>query len=122
MLIETTELPLSHVAFAAGFASIRQFNDTIRQVFAATPTDLRTARRGRDLAPPGVIVLRLPCRTPFAGDALVEFLAARAVPGIEEVVGTTYRRTLRLAHGAGVAELTPQADHVRAGPASRRSA
>ena len=45
---------------------------------------------------------------------LVEFLAARAVPGIEEVVGTTYRRTLRLAHGTGVAELTPQADHVRA--------
>ncbi len=114
VLIETTELPLSHVAFAAGFASIRQFNDTIRQVFAATPTDLRTARRGRDLAPPGVIVLRLPCRTPFAGDALVEFLGARAVPGIEEVVGTTYRRTLRLAHGTGVAELTPQADHVRA--------
>jgi AraC family transcriptional regulator, regulatory protein of adaptative response / DNA-3-methyladenine glycosylase II len=114
VLIETTELPLSHVAFAAGFASIRQFNDTIRQVFAATPSDLRTARRGRDLAPPGVIVLRLPCRPPFAGDALVDFLAARAVPGIEEVVGTTYRRTLRLAHGTGVAELTPQADHVRA--------
>ncbi len=114
VLIETTELPFSHVAFAAGFASIRQFNDTIRQVFAATPSDLRTARRGRDLAPPGAIALRLPCRTPFAGDAVVEFLAARAVPGIEEVVGTTYRRTLRLAHGAGVAELTPQADHVRA--------
>ena len=86
------------------------------------PTDLRddTQRHahalasGRDLAPPGVIVLRLPCRTPFDGDAVVEFLAARAVPGIEEMVGTTYRRTLRLAHGAGVAELTPQPDHVRA--------
>jgi AraC family transcriptional regulator of adaptative response / DNA-3-methyladenine glycosylase II len=75
---------------------------------------MRAARKGRDLAPPGVIVLRLPCRAPFDGDAVVEFLAARAVPGIEEVVGTTYRRTLRLAHGAGVAELTPQPDHVRA--------
>ncbi len=114
VLIETTELPFARVAFAAGFSSIRQFNDTIRQIFATTPSDMRTARKGRDLAPPGVIVLRLPCRAPFDGDAVVEFLAARAVPGIEEVVGTTYRRTLRLAHGAGVAELTPQPDHVRA--------
>src|SRR5262245_61405316 len=114
VLIETTELPFAHVAFAAGFSSIRQFNDTIRQIFATTPSDMRSARRGRDLAPPGEIVLRLPCRSPFDGDAVVEFLAARAVPGIEEVVGTTYRRTLRLTHGAGVAELTPQPDHVRA--------
>jgi AraC family transcriptional regulator of adaptative response / DNA-3-methyladenine glycosylase II len=114
VLIETTDLPFAHVAFAAGFSSVRQFNDTIRQIFATTPSDMRTARKGRDLAPPGVIVLRLPCRAPFDGDAVVEFLAARAVPGIEEVVGTTYRRTLRLAHGAGVAELTPQPDHVRA--------
>ena len=114
VLIETTELPFARVAFAAGFSSIRQFNDTIRQIFATTPSDMRTARKGRDLAPPGLIVLRLPCRAPFDGDAVVEFLAARAVPGIEEVVGTTYRRTLRLAHGAGVAELTPQPDHVRA--------
>ena len=114
VLIETTELPFAHIAFAAGFASIRQFNDTIRQIFATTPSDMRTARRGRDLAPPGAIVLRLPCRVPFDGDAVIEFLATRAVPGIEEVVGTTYRRTLRLAHGAGVAELTPQPDHVRA--------
>ncbi len=114
VLIETTELPFAHVAFAAGFSSIRQFNDTIRQIFAITPSKMREARRGRDLAPPGVIVLRLPCRTPFDGDAVVEFLAARAVPGIEEIEGTTYRRTLRLAHGAGVAELTPQPDHVRA--------
>jgi AraC family transcriptional regulator of adaptative response / DNA-3-methyladenine glycosylase II len=114
VLIETTELPFARVAFAAGFSSIRQFNDTIRQIFATTPSDMRSARKGRDLAPPGVIVLRLPCRAPFDGDAVVEFLAARAVPGIEEVVGTTYRRTLRLAHGAAVAELTPQPDHVRA--------
>jgi len=114
VLIETTELPFAQIAFAAGFSSIRQFNDTIRQIFAITPSKMREARRGRDLAPPGVIVLRLPCRTPFDGDAVVEFLAARAVPGVEEIDGTTYRRTLRLAHGAGVAELTPQPDHVRA--------
>jgi len=50
--------------------------------------------------------LRLTCRTPFAGAALLGFLAARAVPGIEEVTGTTYRRTLRLAGGPGVAGLT----------------
>ncbi len=114
VLIETTELPFAHVAFAAGFASIRQFNDTIRAVFAAAPTDLRRARRASDVAPPGAIALRLPCRVPFDGDALLDFLGARAVPGVEEIVGGTYRRALRLPHGAGVAELTPQPDHVRA--------
>ena len=47
VLVETTELPVSSVAFAAGFASVRQFNDTIRQVFACTPTELRRHRRRR---------------------------------------------------------------------------
>jgi AraC family transcriptional regulator of adaptative response / DNA-3-methyladenine glycosylase II len=51
---------------------------------------------------------------PFDGDALLEFLGARAIPCVEEVVGGTYRRTLRLPHGVGIAELTPQSDHVRA--------
>src|SRR3954470_1983933 len=46
VLIETTDLPMADVAFAAGFASIRQFNDTVREVFATTPTALRAKRRG----------------------------------------------------------------------------
>ncbi len=60
----------------------------------------------------GALLLRLPFRSPLCPDNLFGHLAATAVPGVEEVVGDTYRRTLRLAHGPGIVELTPTADHV----------
>ncbi|HET7481380.1 MAG TPA: AlkA N-terminal domain-containing protein [Actinomycetota bacterium] len=111
-LIETTDVPFSDIAFAAGFASIRQFNDTVRSVFAATPTDLRR-RPARATKPrPGAMRLRLPFRSPFDASNAVTFIGARAVAGLEEWDGTTYRRTLRLPHGSGIVELEPAADHV----------
>lgn len=124
ILIETTVLPFTDVAFAAGFASIRQFNDTIRETFGASPTVLRRAR-GRDLVrnragtgaptPTGTLSLRLPARLPFDGPRVIAFLALRAVPGIEEVTPSgAYRRVLDLDHGPAVVELAPTADHVDA--------
>ncbi len=117
VLIETTELPFADVAFAAGFASIRQFNDTVRAVCDLTPTQLRTRARGRfatDAASaPGALSLRLPVRTPFAYEGLLGHLAASAVPGVEEVRDGQFRRTLRLPHGHGVVGLAPRPDHVR---------
>lgn len=120
VLIETTDLPLGEVAFAAGFASIRQFNDTIRTACATTPTALRAAAVGRarlgadrDVAGPGVVSLRLPVRTPFAFAGVFGHLAACAVPGCEEIRDGAYRRTLRLPHGNGFASLRPAPDHVR---------
>ena len=121
LLIETTALPFSEVAFAAGFSSLRQFNDTVRTVYALTPTEIRWRARGRRRAgghapaappEPGTLLLRLPRREPFDADGLLRFLEARAVPGLEEVADGSYRRTLRLPHGDGVAELMPRADHV----------
>jgi AraC family transcriptional regulator of adaptative response / DNA-3-methyladenine glycosylase II len=114
VLLETTSLPITEVAFAAGFASLRQFNDTIRAVFAGTPTELRRRARAADGAAPGVLSLRLAVRAPFAGDELVGFLGARAVVGVETVVDGTYRRALTLPHGAGTIALTPQPGHVQA--------
>ena len=116
LLIETTELAFADVAFAAGFASVRQFNDTVGTVFAATPTALR-ARHGNERqrgisGAPGWIELKLSFRPPFDGDALLGFLGDRAVPGVEELVDGTYRRILGLAQGTAVVELTPRADHV----------
>lgn len=111
LLIETTDLSFAHVAFGAGFASIRQFNDTIREVFATTPTALRTTHR-RGPAAGGALTVRLPVRRPFAADALLAFLADRAVPGVERVHDGVYRRTLRLAGGPAVVTLTPTDDHV----------
>ena len=113
LLIETTDTPFAGVAFAAGFASVRQFNDTIQAVFAATPTQLR--RRSNAAATgagPGVVSLRLAYRPPLAASALMAFFAKRAVPGVEEVDDEVYRRTLRLPHGTGVAELTPADGYI----------
>ncbi|MDX6620372.1 MAG: AraC family transcriptional regulator [Gaiellales bacterium] len=107
-LIETTELGFAEVAYAAGFASVRQFNDTVREVFELTPRELRQ-RRGRPHAGgPGMIALRLPYRAPIELAALFAFFATRAIAGLEESTpGGAYRRTLRLPHGTAIAELSP---------------
>ncbi|MFE6281815.1 AlkA N-terminal domain-containing protein [Streptomyces sp. NPDC057877] len=125
LLIETTALPMAEIAFAAGFASIRTFNDTVREVFALTPSDLRTRtpRTTPQGTTPGTLTLRLPFRAPLNPDNLFGHLAATAVPGVEEWLphgpegmgGTptgAYRRTLRLPYGHGIAALTPRPDHI----------
>ncbi len=116
-LIETSSLPMTEIAFAAGFESIRQFNATVRAVFALAPTELRrrAARSGAGArcAPPGNgLRLRLSFRRPLCPENLFGHLAATAVPGVEEIHGRTYRRTLRLPLGAAVVELTPEPDHI----------
>lgn len=114
VLIETTDLAFAEIAFGAGFPSIRQFNETIRAVFASTPTQLRaSARRGRP-APAGRLVLRLPLRPPFDGPALLDWLAPRAVPGLEHVQAGEYRRVLTLPGGPGTVSLRPAEDHISA--------
>jgi AraC family transcriptional regulator of adaptative response / DNA-3-methyladenine glycosylase II len=107
VLVETTDLSLADVAFAAGFSSIRQFNDTVREVYAATPSELRGRRRGTPAR--GTVTMRLAVRTPFAGRALLDFLAYHVVPGVE-TAGVSggrgwYARTLDLPHGPGTVRL-----------------
>lgn len=128
LLIETTALPMAEIAFAAGFSSIRTFNDTVREVYALSPSELRTRAPGKPAHPapagtPGALSLRLPFRAPLNPDNLFGHLAATAVPGVEEwlphcqngVGGTpigAYRRTLRLPYGHGIVALTPRPDHI----------
>jgi AraC family transcriptional regulator, regulatory protein of adaptative response / DNA-3-methyladenine glycosylase II len=116
VLIETTDLDFSTVAFAAGFSSIRQFNGTIRQVFDLTPTELRGRRRPPDPVSNQSIHVRLAHRTPYSADGLLAHLALTAVPGVEhfDLETLTYRRALRLPHGSGTVALTPTGDHVAA--------
>ncbi|BDB43812.1 hypothetical protein IWGMT90018_42580 [Mycobacterium kiyosense] len=121
VLIETTDLPFGDVAFAAGFSSIRQFNDTVRLVCDSTPTQLRSkaaARFGALTSSPGAISLRLPVRTPFAYEGVFGHLAATAVPGCEEVRDGAYRRTLRLTRGkrCSDADARPRSCALPAGP------
>ena len=106
VLVETTKLPMGDIAFAAGFASIRQFNATILEVFDTPPSRLRErAARHAPASPPGAVCLRLPFRPPIDLPRLFGFLAARAVPGVEEVTASTYRRTISLPNGRGILSL-----------------
>jgi AraC family transcriptional regulator of adaptative response / DNA-3-methyladenine glycosylase II len=112
-LIETTALPMADVAFAAGFSSVRAFNETVREVFGLAPGELRArGRRGDGARTPGVIGLRLPFRAPLNPDNLFGHLAATAVPGVEEWRDGAYRRTLRLPYGHGIVALSPRPGHI----------
>jgi AraC family transcriptional regulator of adaptative response / DNA-3-methyladenine glycosylase II len=116
MLIQTSELRLIDVAYAAGFSSVRQFNDTIRAAYGRTPTELRRSTpipKPADDGASGVFTVRLSYRYPFDWERLLGFLALRAVAGVEEVRHGVYRRTLRLPRGHGIVELS--APPVRAG-------
>jgi AraC family transcriptional regulator of adaptative response / DNA-3-methyladenine glycosylase II len=106
-LIEQTGMPITDVAFSAGYSSLRQFNSEVLSGTGRAPTALR--RRG---APShdgeGALVLRLGVRPPFDGAALLRFFAARAVCGVEVCSPTTLTRSVALPHGAAVVELEPQ--------------
>ncbi|TWP34735.1 DNA-3-methyladenine glycosylase 2 family protein [Leekyejoonella antrihumi] len=120
-LVETTGLPLTEVAYAAGFGSVRAFNKMVREVFGLTPGELRRRAPGHRSTRDTVqhdgwqqLRLRLPFRRPLCPDNLFGHLAATAVPGVEEWRAGAYRRTLRLPHGPGVVAVKARADHIQA--------
>ncbi|WP_375385394.1 DNA-3-methyladenine glycosylase 2 family protein [uncultured Microbacterium sp.] len=104
MLLVGTDLPAADVAFSAGFASVRQFNDTIREVFGMTPLALRARRhaletRALEAHAPGAIDLVLPHRGPLDAEGLFAWMAARAIPGVETATPSSFARMLRLPGG-----------------------
>jgi AraC family transcriptional regulator of adaptative response / DNA-3-methyladenine glycosylase II len=114
VLLEKTNMSRRDVALATGLGDARALDAALQGAFAQSGVELRGRRR---TACPraqvdGALVLRLAFRAPLDGAALVAFLGHRVVAGVEEVVGGAYRRSLGLAHGDGVVELEPQADHV----------
>lgn len=114
LLIETSSLPVGEIAFAAGFSSIRSFNDTVAAVFAASPSQLREKAKSPTVPPAtGSLSLRLPFRQPLCPDNVFGHLAATAVPGVEEWRDGSYRRTLRLPHGNAIVALRPEPEFVR---------
>ncbi|MGV9277831.1 AlkA N-terminal domain-containing protein [Streptomyces griseosporeus] len=124
VLLQTTDLPVTEIAFASGFASVRQFNDTVRAVYAATPTALRDAApRGSRSGTPGAgIPLRLAHRGPYQAGPVFDRLASEAVPGVEEVTGPpgrrVFRRTLRLPYGTGIVAVDERPGAARPGGAA----
>jgi AraC family transcriptional regulator of adaptative response / DNA-3-methyladenine glycosylase II len=135
VLLQTTGMPVTEIAFASGFASVRQFNDTLREIYARTPSALRDAAPrgghgplrpartgsissgGGDGSSGTGVPLRLAHRGPYAARQVFDFLQLRAIDGIEEVLGDPgarmYRRTLRLPYGTGVAEVRESPDGHR---------
>ncbi len=117
MLLVGTDMAISDVAFSAGFASIRQCNDTIRAVFGLTPGELRARRRVSASTTSGAIDLVLPHRDPIDAAGVFTWMAARAVSGVEEATATTFSRHLRLSGGPAWFEVRQALDgrlHLRA--------
>jgi AraC family transcriptional regulator of adaptative response / DNA-3-methyladenine glycosylase II len=105
-LIHETSLPMAEVALASGFNSVRRFNETFLQMFGRSPATLRHAR-DRGKRETGDLSVRLAYRPPYDWDAMLSFLAARAIPGVEIVSGNTYRRTIAIGGHSGVVSVAP---------------
>jgi AraC family transcriptional regulator, regulatory protein of adaptative response / DNA-3-methyladenine glycosylase II len=107
-LLDDTDLPMTQLARAAGFNSVRQMNRVMHEVFRFTPSELRAKRREPDrLVADGGLELRVPYRPPLAWNELLAFLAPRAIPGVESVDlgAAVYRRTMDLDGSPAVVEV-----------------
>jgi len=95
-LIDETQLPMRDIALASGFGSVRRFNATFQDTYKRTPTHLRKLAHQAGIQAADEYHFQLRFRPPFAWDALLEFLAPRATPGVEAVHNGHYRRTISL--------------------------
>lgn len=112
-LIDETRLTMSEVAFAAGFGSLRRFNETFRALYGCAPSELRRTG-GADGAsgPRGEITVRLEYRPPYDWSAMLDFLRARAIAGVEQVDANEYRRTIELDAVRGTVAVRPADGHA----------
>ncbi|MFG1621153.1 helix-turn-helix domain-containing protein [Kribbella sp. NPDC049227] len=113
-LLDDSDLSIADIAFASGFGSLRQFNRAMREIFRASPRELRDRRRRTDrLVADGGLALRLPFTTPYDWEAMSTFLASQAIPGVESVEDGVYRRTISLDGDPGLLEIGPGGpDHL----------
>jgi AraC family transcriptional regulator of adaptative response / DNA-3-methyladenine glycosylase II len=107
-LIHETSLPMAEIAMASGFNSVRRFNETFLELFGRPPAALRRSR-DKTRREAGALSVRLAYRPPYDWDAMLSFLAARAIPGVEIVAGDLYRRTIAIGANRGVISVTPAA-------------
>ena len=101
-LLHETQLPMTQVALAAGFGSVRRFNETFQSLYRRPPATLRRASRDRLVGATEALRLQLSYRPPYDWDAILAFLRARAIPGVEAVSGDRYARTISLGDARGV--------------------
>lgn len=107
-LLDDSDLSIADVTFAAGFGSVRQFNRACREVFRATPSELRARRRTKDrLVADAGLALRLPFQPPLDWQGMLGWMRSRAINGVEHVSGDSYRRTVIIEGDPGVLEICP---------------
>ena len=106
-LITETALPMTEIAFSAGFASVRRFNDLLQKVYGRSPTELR--KNGSRSRSESHLQLKLAYRPPYDWPAILQFLAARAIPGVEWVDGEQYRRTVKMGEMVGTVAVAHEA-------------
>src|SRR5579864_1091657 len=106
-LIDETTLPMGQIALVSGFGSVRRFNAGIRKVYHRTPTQIRRLARQTTAQPGNQYCFRLHFRPPYHWQGMLDFLAARATPGVEVVESGSYRRTISLHGHAGWFEVSP---------------
>jgi AraC family transcriptional regulator of adaptative response / DNA-3-methyladenine glycosylase II len=107
-LIDETRLPMNHIAIAAGYGSVRRFNDAFQKTYGRSPRDLRKA--GEEIEPVGRqpdLTVRLAARQPFDWSRMIEFLRFRATPGVERVRDDTYYRTVAIDGRHGIVSVRP---------------
>lgn len=113
-LLSATEMAVSDIAFASGFASIRQFNDTMTDIFGITPTQIRRKAHApvspTAMGRPGVIHLKLAYRAPIDAAGLFAWFKARAIDGVEVATATSYARTLRTNYGTAIVDIVQEND------------
>jgi AraC family transcriptional regulator, regulatory protein of adaptative response / DNA-3-methyladenine glycosylase II len=104
-LIHETRMPMTEVALASGFGSVRRFNEVFRKLFGRPPGALRRKASAATPTPVAGVTLRLRYRPPYDWNAMLAHLCARAIPGVEVVEGDTYLRTVEIDGATGSVEV-----------------
>jgi AraC family transcriptional regulator of adaptative response / DNA-3-methyladenine glycosylase II len=108
-LLGETRLPMTDVALASGFGSVRRFNTMMRATYGRAPRDLRRSAKSMttDVGHSAGVTLKLPFSPPYDWAAMADFLAPRAIAGVERIEPDRYRRTFALERACGVVEVRP---------------
>ena len=107
-LIHDTPLPMTEVALAAGFGSVRRFNEVFQQLFKRPPKALRRMGVAEEaVGTTGAVTVKLGYQLPYDWEAILSFLQARAIPGIEAVSGGRYARTIAIGNEHGILVVDP---------------
>jgi AraC family transcriptional regulator, regulatory protein of adaptative response / DNA-3-methyladenine glycosylase II len=110
-LIDETSLSMTEIGFAAGYTSIRSFNDSFKKAYGRSPSDLRKKKikTGTDQG----ITFYLSYQEPFNWDALLDFLKMRAIPGVEMVKDKSYLRVIQVDKEVGMISISKNINDIK---------